>query len=190
MESLPQVCEHLHLPVQSGSTRILRAMQRTYTREQYLEKIAMVRSARRSISLTTDVIVGFPGETQEDFEETLSLLDLVQFDGAFSFQYSPRPNTPAAAMADAVPEAEKSRRLALLQDRQRAIQTARNQSLIGRTFEVLVEGASRHENQWSGRTSSNRTLNFTSPRSGLLGEYVVAKVTQAGPNSLVGWHVV
>jgi tRNA-2-methylthio-N6-dimethylallyladenosine synthase len=190
MDSVPQLCEHLHLPVQSGSTRILRAMQRTYSREQYLAKIAMVRAARRPISITTDVIVGFPGETEQDFEETLSLLDLVQFDGTFSFQYSPRPNTPAATMAGGIPESEKSRRLAVLQEKQRIIQTARNESLIGQTFEVLVEGASRHTQQWSGRTSGNRTLNFTSPRSTLLGEYVLAKVTRAGSNSLVGEHVV
>jgi tRNA-2-methylthio-N6-dimethylallyladenosine synthase len=189
MDSLPQLCEHLHLPVQSGSTRILRAMQRTYTREEYLEKIAMVRSARRPISITTDIIVGFPGETEDDFEQTLSLLELAQFDGTFSFQYSPRPQTPAATFADQVPADEKSRRLAVLQERQRAIQTVRNEALIGQTFEVLVEGASRRDNQWSGRTSSNRTLNFTSSRPGLLGEYVLAKVTQAGPNSLVGLHV-
>jgi tRNA-2-methylthio-N6-dimethylallyladenosine synthase len=190
MDSVPQICEHLHLPVQSGSTRVLRAMQRTYTREEYLEKVAMVRQARRPISITTDIIVGFPGETEHDFEETLGLLDLVQYDGTFSFQYSPRPNTPAATMADAVPEEEKSRRLALLLERQRTIQTARNESLVGQSFEVLVEAASRRDNQWSGRTSSNRTLNFTSPRSGLLGEYVLAKVTQAGPNSLSGEQVV
>jgi len=189
MDSVPQLCEHLHLPVQSGSSRVLRAMQRTYTREEYLEKIEMVRAARRPISITTDIIVGFPGETEEDFEETLSLLDLVQFDGTFSFQYSPRPGTPATTMTGAVPEEEKRRRLAMLQERQRAIQTVRNESLVGQTFEVLVEGASRRENQWSGRTSSNRTLNFTSPRSGLLGEYVLVAVTQAGPNSLVGEQV-
>jgi tRNA-2-methylthio-N6-dimethylallyladenosine synthase len=189
MDSVPQLCEHLHLPVQSGSTKVLRAMQRTYTREEYVAKIEMVRKARRPISITTDVIVGFPGETERDFEETLSLLDLVQFDGTFSFQYSPRPNTPAATMPGSIPENEKSRRLAVLQERQRAIQAARNKSLIGQTFEVLVEGDSRRDNQWSGRTSSNRTLNFTSPRSGLLGEYVLTKVTQAGPNSLSGEHL-
>jgi tRNA-2-methylthio-N6-dimethylallyladenosine synthase len=190
MDSMPQLCEHLHLPAQSGSSRVLRAMRRTYTREEYLEKIAMVRAARRPISITTDIIVGFPGETEEDFQQTLSLLDSVQFDGAFSFQYSPRPQTPAATMAGAVAEEEKSCRLALLQERQRLIQTARNESLVGRTFEVLVEGVSRREDQWTGRTSSNRTLNFTSPRSGLLGEYVSVAVTQAGANSLVGEHVV
>jgi tRNA-2-methylthio-N6-dimethylallyladenosine synthase len=165
-------------------------MQRTYTRDEYLAKIEMVRRARRPISLTTDIIVGFPGETEEDFEQTLSLLDEVQFDGTFSFQYSPRPNTPAATMAGAVPEEEKSRRLAVLLEKQRIIQTKRNEALLGRTFEILVEGASRQQSQWSGRTSSNRTLNFTSPRSGLLGEYVLAKVTHAAPNSLVGEHLV
>jgi len=186
MDSVPQICDHLHLPVQSGSSRVLRAMQRTYTREEYLQKLEMVRGARRPISITTDIIVGFPGETQEDFEETLSLLDLAQFDGTFSFQYSPRPHTPAATMAGAVPQEEKVRRLALLQERQRMIQSARNEFLVGQTLEVLVEGAARRENQWMGRTSSNRTLNFTSPRSGLLGEYVLVRVTQAGPNSLAG----
>jgi tRNA-2-methylthio-N6-dimethylallyladenosine synthase len=190
MDSLPQLCEHLHLPVQSGSSRVLRAMQRTYTREEYLQKIEMVRKARRPISITTDVIVGFPGETEKEFEETLSLLDLGQFDGIFSFQYSPRPGTLAATMADPIPEEEKGRRLLLLQERQRAIQTARNESLVGQAFEVLVEGASRRENQWTGRTSSNRTLNFTSPRPALLGEYVQVRVTHAGPNSLVGEQVV
>jgi tRNA-2-methylthio-N6-dimethylallyladenosine synthase len=190
MDSVPQLCEHLHLPVQSGSTRILRAMRRTYSREEYLEKVAMVRAARRSISITTDIIVGFPGETEKDFEETLSLLDSVQFDGAFSFQYSPRPQTSAASMPGAVPDEEKSRRLALLQERQRRIQTARNAALVGQTLEVLVEGVSRREDQWTGRTSGNRTLNFTSPRSGLLGEYLLVTVTQAGTNSLLGQHVV
>jgi tRNA-2-methylthio-N6-dimethylallyladenosine synthase len=190
MDSLPQVCEHLHLPVQSGSTRILSAMERTYSREEYLQKIEMVRSARRAITITTDIIVGFPGETEADFEETLSLLHMVKFDGVFAFQYSPRPNTSAEKMTDAVPEEEKGRRLAVLLEKQRAIQSVRNQSLIGETFEVLVEGASRRENQWLGRTSGNRTLNFTSPHSGLLGEYISARVTNALPNSLLGEHVI
>jgi tRNA-2-methylthio-N6-dimethylallyladenosine synthase len=190
MDSIPQLCEHLHLPAQSGSTRILKAMRRTYTREEYLAKIEMVRSVSRPISITTDVIVGFPGETEQDFDDTLSLLDEVQFDGIFAFQYSPRPHTPAATMAGGIPEDEKSRRLTILLEKQRIIQTARNESLVGQTFEVLVEGASRHQYQWSGRTSGNRTLNFTSPRPGLLGEYVLATVTQAGANSLSGVHLV
>jgi tRNA-2-methylthio-N6-dimethylallyladenosine synthase len=186
IDASPALCDHIHLPVQSGSTRVLRAMQRTYTRNEYLEKIDLIRRARRPISVTTDIIVGFPGETEQEFDETLSLLDAAQFDGAFSFQYSPRPHTPAAVMADPVPEGEKLRRLQILQERQRAIQTRRNQALIGRVFEVLVEGASRRETQWTGRTSSNRVLNFTSSRTDLLGEYVRVRVTGAGPNSLTG----
>ena len=186
IEATPVVCDHVHLPVQSGSTRVLRAMRRTYTRDDYLEKIALLRSARRPISLTSDIIVGFPGETQEDFEETLSLLDLAQYDGVFSFKFSPRPNTPALAMTDPIPEEEKGRRLMVLQERQRVIQTARNEALVGRTFEVLVDGQSRKESQWAGRTSSNRVVNFTSPQESLLGDYVQVRITRAGPNSLIG----
>ena len=186
IDASPALCDHIHLPAQSGSTRVLRAMQRTYTREEYLGKISLIRRARRAISITTDFIVGFPGETEQEFEETLSLLDAAQFDGSFSFQYSPRPHTPAAVMADPVPESEKQRRLQVLQERQRAIQWQRNQTLIGQVFEVLVEGASRRETQWTGRTSSNRVLNFTSSRADLLGEYVRVRVTGAGPNSLTG----
>ena len=109
IDSVPELCDHVHLPVQSGSTRILREMLRTYTREEYLEKIAMIREARRPISVTSDIIVGFPGETEEDVEETLSLLDAAQYDGVFAFQYSPRPNTSAQHMPDAIPEEEKGR---------------------------------------------------------------------------------
>jgi tRNA-2-methylthio-N6-dimethylallyladenosine synthase len=186
IESVPAICEHVHLPVQSGSTKILRAMARTYSREDYLEKIAILRASRREISLTTDVIVGFPGETEEDFEETLSLLDHAQYDGAFSFKYSPRPNTPSLKMDDAVPEQEKSRRLAILMERQREIQRARNEKLIGREFEVMVEGKSRKEKQWTGHTSSNKLMNFTSSREESLGDYVRVMATAATPNCLVG----
>src|ERR1700688_4539332 len=126
IDAVPELCDHVHLPVQSGSTRVLRSMQRTYTREEYLEKIALIRSARRSISVTSDIIVGFPGETEEDLEETLSLLDDAQYDGVFAFQYSPRPNTSAQHMPDAIPEEEKGRRLARLMDYQREIQQRRN----------------------------------------------------------------
>ena len=189
IESVPGICEHVHLPVQSGSTRILREMLRTYTREEYLEKIAMIREARRPIAVTSDIIVGFPGETEKDLEDTLSLLDAVQYDGIFAFQYSPRPNTAAREMADAIPEEEKGRRLARVLDHQREIQLARNESLVGKTFEVLVDGASRRAGQWSGRCSSNRILNFTSPHDELLGKYVQVRVDRAGPNSLVGEHV-
>jgi tRNA-2-methylthio-N6-dimethylallyladenosine synthase len=186
IDASPALCDHIHLPVQAGSTRVLRAMERTYTREEYLEKIGMIRGARKPISITTDFIVGFPGESEGEFEETLSLLDAAQFDGAFSFQYSPRPHTPAAVMRDPVPEVEKSRRLQALQERQRGIQLQRHQRLVGQTFEVLVDGASRREGQWTGRTSSNRVLNFTSSRTDLLGKYVRVRVTGAGLNSLTG----
>src|SRR5215467_8741291 len=190
IESQPKVCEHVHLPVQSGSTKVLRAMQRTYTRDEYLEKIAMIRSAKRPIEITTDIIVGFPDESQADFEETLSLLDEVKYDSLFSFKYSPRPNTSSLKMDDAIPEEEKSRRLATLQDQQREIQTSRNAKLIGESCEVLVSGKSRREGQWSGYTSSYRLANFTSHANELLGTYVQVRVTGATPNSLVGEHVV
>lgn len=190
MEAQPKVCEHVHLPVQSGSTKVLRAMQRAYTREEYLEKIAIIRGSSRPIAITTDIIVGFPGETETDFEETLSLLDEVKYDSLFSFKYSPRPNTPSLQMGDAIPEEEKSRRLAVLQDKQREIQKAHNAKLIGEKFEVLVSGKSRRENQWSGYTSSYRLANFTSLSQELLGSYVQVRVTGATPNSLVGEHAV
>lgn len=190
IEAQPKICNHVHLPVQSGSTKVLRAMQRTYTREEYLEKIAMIRGAARPIAITTDIIVGFPGETEADFEETISLLDEVKYDNLFSFKYSPRPNTPSLKMNDAISEDEKGRRLAILQDIQREIQTARHATLIGKTFEVLVSGKSRRENQWSGYTSSHRVVNFSSPAKELLGTYVQVLATGATPNSLVGGHVV
>ncbi|HXY23438.1 MAG TPA: tRNA (N6-isopentenyl adenosine(37)-C2)-methylthiotransferase MiaB [Candidatus Acidoferrum sp.] len=188
IETEPKICDHVHLPVQSGSTKVLRAMQRTYTREEYLEKIAMIRGAKRPIAITTDIIAGFPGETEAEFEGTLSLLEEVKYDSLFSFKYSPRPNTPALKMADAIPEEEKSRRLVVLQEKQREIQTKHNATLIGKTFEVLVSGKSRKENQWSGYTSSHRVVNFASREEELLGTYIQVRVTSATPNSLVGEH--
>src|SRR5580658_6780000 len=153
IDAQAKLCNHVHLPVQSGSTRVLRAMQRSYSRDEYLERIAMIRDARRSISITTDIIVGFPGETDSDLAETLSLLEAVKYDGVFSFKYSPRPHTPSLAMSDIISEDEKSRRLAILQEKQREIQTAKHALLLGKTFEVLVNGKSRRENHWSGHTS-------------------------------------
>jgi tRNA-2-methylthio-N6-dimethylallyladenosine synthase len=188
IDEIPALCDHIHLPVQSGSTRILKAMRRTYTREEYLEKLSWIRTARRPISVTSDVIIGFPGETAEDFEETLTLLDAAQFDSVFAFKYSPRPNTPSLSMPDVIPEEEKSRRLAILQERQRQIQIATNEKLVGETFEVLVDGRHAARGQWSGRTTSNRILNFTSSRENILGEYLQVRVTRGGPNSLVGEH--
>jgi tRNA-2-methylthio-N6-dimethylallyladenosine synthase len=189
LEAQPKLCNHVHLPVQSGSTRILRAMARTYTRDEYLEKIAMLRGAKREIAITTDVIVGFPAETEADFAETLSLLEKVRYDALFSFKYSPRPNTPSLSMPGAISEEEKSRRLATLQETQREIQSQRNATLVGSTFEILVSGKSRRENQWSGHTACHRVVNFASQQRELLGTYVQVRVTGAGPNSLVGEQV-
>ncbi|MGC1615272.1 MAG: tRNA (N6-isopentenyl adenosine(37)-C2)-methylthiotransferase MiaB [Candidatus Acidiferrum sp.] len=186
IDAQPKLCNHVHLPVQSGSTKVLRAMQRTYSREEYLGKIAMIRGAKRGISITTDIIVGFPGETNEDLAETLSLLDTVEYDGMFSFKYSPRPHTPSLAMSDAIPEDEKSRRLAILQERQREIQSKKHLAMAGETFEVLVSGKSRRENQWSGHTSCHRVINFTSQEAALLGKYVQVRVTGATANCLAG----
>ena len=192
MDSNEAICDHVHLPVQSGSSKVLAAMDRLYTRDDYMRRIDWIQSARRKYSLTTDIIVGFPGETEGDFDQTLRLLDEVQYDSLFSFKYSPRPNTAALAMEDKVPEEEKQRRLGILQEKQRAIQIRRNAETIGSVREVLVEG--RHEalGQWIGRTSDNRTLNFTHPENGgasLLGRYLQVRVTRSGPNSLVGESV-
>jgi tRNA-2-methylthio-N6-dimethylallyladenosine synthase len=189
MDANPRICNHVHLPVQSGSSRVLRAMQRTYSREEYLEKIAMIRSAKRRTAITTDVIVGFPGETAADFNETLSLLDAVKFDGVFSFKYSPRPNTPASTMLDAIPEEEKSFRLGLLQEKQRVIQSETLQSLVGEVYEVHVDGKSKKENSWYGHSSCNRVVSLTSSAPHLLGLYVKARVTGCTANSLLGEHV-
>jgi len=187
IEAVPALCDHVHLPVQSGSTRVLDAMQRLYTREQYLERIAWIKGSKREISLTTDIIVGFPGETEEDFERTLSLLDEVEYDGVFSFKYSPRPNTPALKYADAIPDSEKSRRLAVLQERQRELQRRTYQRHLGQTVEVMVEGKNEARQQWIGRTSQNKTLNFSAEDGRLtIGEYYPVKVTGVFPNSLLG----
>jgi len=192
IDAHPTLANHIHLPVQSGSTRVLERMQRLYTREEYLERIAWIRAARRQIAISTDVIVGFPGETEADFEQTLRLLEEVRFDSMFSFKYSPRPGTAALALDGQVPEQERGRRLVLLQGLQREIQTRRHAALVGTVHEALVEGFNPATGQWIGRTSQNRVLNFTSPggrADNLLGRYVEARVTRAGPNSLAGERV-
>jgi tRNA-2-methylthio-N6-dimethylallyladenosine synthase len=189
MDANAAICDHVHLPVQSGSTRLLAAMNRLYTRDDYMRRIEWLKTAKRPYSITTDIIVGFPGETEEDFQQTLGLLDEVQYDSLFSFKYSPRPNTAALAMGGKISDEEKQRRLAILQEKQRAIQIRRNAEWINRVVEVLVEGWNQATGQWIGRTSDNRILNFTHPgvngRS-LAGEYVPVRVTRSGPNSLVG----
>ena len=192
IDAVPTLCDHVHLPVQSGSTRVLDAMQRLYTREQYLERIAWMKAAKREISITTDVIVGFPGETEGDFAETLDLLEDVGYDAVFAFKYSPRPNTPSLSMDDAIPDPEKARRLEVLMTKQREIQTIRYKKYIGTNCEVMVEGRNEARNQWVGRTSHNKTLNFTAPQSAIpqLGTYVPVRVTGSFPNSLLGEMVV
>ena len=192
IDAVPSLCDHVHLPVQSGSTRMLDAMQRLYTREQYLERINWMKSAKRQISITTDVIVGFPGETESDFAETLGLLDEVGYDGVFSFKYSARPNTPALSLKDAIPEEEKSRRLEVLMAHQRDIQISRYKNYVGSTLEVMVEARNEARSQWVGRTSQNKTLNFTASAnaSPSIGSYAQVLVRRSFPNSLAGELVV
>ena len=188
IESSPRLCDHVHLPVQSGSSRVLSAMNREYTREMYLEKISWMKTAKRPLSVTTDVIAGFPNETAEEFEETITLLHECQFDAVFTFKYSPRPNTPALNMIDSISDAEKSKRLQILQERQREIQRINYEKRVGQTFEVMVEGINAARGQIIGRTSQNITLNFTSPESMVpaVGSYVNVVVTRSFPNSLLG----
>ena len=188
IDAVPTLCDHVHLPVQSGSTRVLDAMQRLYARDEYLERIAWIKAAKREISITTDVIVGFPGETESDFAETLSLLDEVGYDGVFTFKYSPRPNTPALSLKDAIAEEEKSRRLEVLMARQREIQISRYKKYVGQQCQVMVEGKNPARGQWIGRTSQNKTLNFTvgDSQEPKVGSYVPVLVTASFPNSLVG----
>ena len=187
IDAVSTLCDHVHLPVQSGSSRVLRLMAREYSREEYLERIAWMRAAKRPISITTDLIVGFPGETPEDFEQTITLLHEVGYDGVFTFKYSPRPNTPSLSMPDSIPDEEKARRLAVLNERQREIQKERYQKHVGEILEVMVEGKNAR-GQVVGRTSQNKTLNFTHKQliDPAPGSYVQVRVTQSFPNSLVG----
>ena len=188
IDSIPSLCDHVHLPVQSGSTAVLHAMAREYSREWYLERISWIKSAKREISITTDIIVGFPGETERDLEDTATLLDAVQYDGIFAFKYSPRPNTPAVGMADSIPEDEKSRRLQVLLDRQREIQRRNYARHLGNTLEVMVEGHNPARGQVIGRSSQNKTVNFTTTQAILpaVASYQSVRITQTFPNSLVG----
>jgi tRNA-2-methylthio-N6-dimethylallyladenosine synthase len=183
----PVLCNHVHLPVQSGSSDVLSKMQRLYTRDEYMRRIDWMKNAGRDIALTTDIIVGFPGETERDFEATLALLDEVEYDSVFSFKYSKRPNTPALALDDHMPEEEKGRRLTILQEHQRQIQIRRNARYVGQVAEVMVEGFNKATQQWIGRTSQNKTLNFLRPGGETqAGQYLPVRVTRSGPNSLTG----
>jgi tRNA-2-methylthio-N6-dimethylallyladenosine synthase len=186
IEENPVLCNHVHLPVQSGSMRVLDRMQRLYGRDEYMRCIEWLKRSPRNIAISTDVIVGFPGETEEDFCKTLDLIDEVGYDSIFAFKYSKRPNTPALQYEDHISEEEKTQRLMVLQERQRSIQIRRNAEYIGTVEEVLVEGHNKALNQWIGRTTQHKTLNFTSSAPDLAGKYVPVRVTRAGPNSLVG----
>ena len=191
IDSVSTLCDHVHLPVQSGSTRILASMAREYTPVWYLERIAWIKAAKRPISLSTDIIVGFPGETADDFIQTMNLLSEVQYDCVFAFKYSARPNTPALVMIDSIPEAEKAQRLQVLLERQREIQRVNYSRHIGEILEVMVEGANPARGQIAGRSSQNKPVNFewSQPIAPAPGSYLRVKITGAFPNSLVGQAV-
>jgi tRNA-2-methylthio-N6-dimethylallyladenosine synthase len=186
--SNPALCNHVHLPVQSGSSSVLAAMQRSYTREEYMRRIQWMKAAARPIAITSDIIVGFPGETEADFEATLALLDEVQYDALFCFKYSRRPNTPALALEDQISEEEKARRLGILQEHQRAIQIRNNAAYVGVIEECMVEGFNKATHQWMGRTSQHKMVNFLRPGydEDITGTYLPVRVTRSGPNALVG----
>jgi tRNA-2-methylthio-N6-dimethylallyladenosine synthase len=188
IDAHPTLCDHVHLPVQSGSSRVLKLMAREYTSEWYLERIAWIKSAKRKISLSTDIIVGFPGETPDDFIQTMDLLQEVQYDCVFGFKYSGRPNTPALTMIDSVPESEKAKRLQHVLDRQREIQRFNYARHLGEEMEVMVEGANPARGQIAGRSTQNKPVNFTTslPIAPAPGSYMKVKITNSYPNSLVG----
>jgi tRNA-2-methylthio-N6-dimethylallyladenosine synthase len=192
IRDLPRVCKHLHLPVQSGSTRVLHAMRRRHTREQYLDLVAEIRAAIPNVQLSTDMIVGFPGETADDFEQTLSLTRAAEYHSMFSFKYSVRPNTLAEKrMPDDVSDEEKTSRIVALQRLQREIQTRLHEQALGTTVDVLVDAASRRrEGEVSGRTNGNTVVNCPvpgdDPPSDWIGRTVTVRVRRAGPHSLWG----
>jgi tRNA-2-methylthio-N6-dimethylallyladenosine synthase len=187
MARLPKICRHLHLPVQSGSTRVLESMRRRYSRERYLDLVAEIRGVLPDAALSTDMIVGFPGETAADFDDTLSLTAAVRYHSMFSFKYSLRPNTLAdKRLADDVDEAEKTRRIVALQALQRDIQSSLNDALVGRTVDVLVDAASRRrETDVSGRTTTNVVVNLPGPAA-WIGRTLPVRVERAGPHSVWG----
>lgn len=192
MKDVPQVCHHLHLPVQSGSNEMLRNMKRTYTREWYIDTIARLKDTIPDITISTDIIVGFPGETNKDFDDTISLMREIEFESSYSFKFSPRPGTPAAEFAqkEAVDPEVASARLAELQALQKDITATKNERRVGQIEKVLVEGESRNDPEFlSGRTDHNRILNFRGTKD-LVGKTVDVKVTEGLLNSLRGELVV
>ena len=187
---IPKLVSHLHLPVQSGSDRILAAMKRGYTVLEYKSIIRKLRAAQTNLSLATDIIVGFPGETEADFEATLRLVEEMNFDHSFSFVYSARPGTPAASLTDDTPVEVYKQRLHRLQAQLNAQAAAISAAMVGTVQQVLVEGPSKKDaSELMGRTENNRVVNFAAPER-LLGEFVSVRITQALPNSLRGEVVI
>jgi tRNA-2-methylthio-N6-dimethylallyladenosine synthase len=186
MDAHENLCEWIHLPAQAGSDRVLRVMRRGYTRREYIEKIEAIKGARKEISITGDMIVGFPGETDDDFNETMSLVAEVEYDGLYIFKYSPRPRTPAAAYADSIPEEVKTERFLRLQELHDRIQKRRYERYLGRTVEVLVEGtSSRSPSDYTGHTRCNKVVNFPAAAEAL-GKLVNVKITAVKSHSLYG----
>ena len=187
MAEVPRVCHQLHLPIQAGSDSVLRAMSRGYTRSDYLDKVTMLRSFMPDIALSTDIIVGFPGESAQDFEDTLHVLEQVRFTNIYSFRYSPRPRTAASRnLPDSVPLEEKRDRLSRVQSLQRQIQLEEHQALKGRTVEVLCTGPSKKDGSvYSGRNAANQVVNFSAPLDPT-GTFVRVEITGFGPYSLKG----
>ncbi|MDM8551046.1 tRNA (N6-isopentenyl adenosine(37)-C2)-methylthiotransferase MiaB [Desulfobacterales bacterium HSG2] len=203
-ENLDKLCKHIHLPVQSGSNRILKRMNRKYTRELYLERVEKLRAVCPGIAITSDMIVGFPGETRADFEETLELMKIVEYDGLFAFKYSDRPNAPAGRFPDKIPEEEKKERLRILLDLQEHFTIKKNQAMIGSTERVLVDGFSKKQSsgirnpkseirsqdiQWTGRTSTNKIINFVQGDACnkiFTGEMIHVRIDRAFSHSLRG----
>jgi tRNA-2-methylthio-N6-dimethylallyladenosine synthase len=184
--TLDKLCEHLHLPVQSGSDSVLQRMRRGYTRSEYLDRLDRLRERRPAVALSTDIIVGFPGETDGDFERTLELLDQVEYDEIYSFMYSPRTQTVSAKLYnDDVPQEKKKERLKQVQDVQQEISLRKNKEKIGRIEEVLIDGGSRNKAQVMGRTRTNRIVNVMG-HGNLIGEMVNARIIAATVNSLIG----
>jgi tRNA-2-methylthio-N6-dimethylallyladenosine synthase len=184
--TVSNLCEHIHLPVQSGSNRILARMNRRYTREDYLDKIGRLKAQCPGIAITGDVIVGFPGESEADFEQTMDLIRTVQYDDLFSFKYSDRPMAPARNFSEKVDETEKGRRLKELQAYQKKVTLSGNQALEGTFQEILVEGRSKKSSrEWMGRTRTNKIVNFSGP-SGLIGRMAHVRIEKAYVNSLKG----
>ncbi len=183
--ALDVLCEHIHLPLQSGSDRVLYAMNRRYTIEHYMRKVESLRMACPEIAITTDIIVGFPGESEKDFEETLEALETIQFDGAFSFAYSARPGTHAALLEDKLSDNEKRERLRLVQERQSRITLRKHTKLVGTHVEILVEGVSKDGHRMMGRTRTNKIVNVEGSRD-LVGSLRTVEIVRGCKNSLVG----